>query len=60
MPRIGIMHVRWPEGYFTDKDPSLVILGYIYSVKGKPLTILYLALINNSNCVNLSRLGKIA
>jgi len=32
------LHVRWPEGYFTDKYPSLVIPGYIYSAKGEPLT----------------------
>jgi hypothetical protein len=38
MARAGVLHVRWPEGYFTDKDPSLVIPGYIYSVKGEPLT----------------------
>jgi hypothetical protein len=29
---------RWPEVYFTDKYTSLVIPGYIYSVRGKPLT----------------------
>jgi hypothetical protein len=33
------LHVRRPEGYFTDKYPLLVIPGYIYSVRGKPLTI---------------------
>jgi hypothetical protein len=32
------LHVRRPEGYFTDKYPLLVIPGYIYSVRGKPLT----------------------
>jgi hypothetical protein len=38
MPRAVVLHVRWPEGYFTDKYPSLVIPGYIYSAKGEPLT----------------------
>jgi hypothetical protein len=39
MPRVVVMHVRWPEGYFTDKYPLLVIPGYIYSAKGEPLTV---------------------
>jgi hypothetical protein len=42
MPRVAVMHVRWPEGYFTDKYPSLVISGYIYSAKGEPLTVPFL------------------
>jgi len=39
MPRAGVMHVRWPEGYFTDNYPSSVIPGYIDTVKGEPLTV---------------------
>jgi len=39
MPRVVVLHVRWPEGYFTDKYPSLVISSYVYSVKGEPLTV---------------------
>jgi len=38
IPRVVVLHVRWPEGYFTDKYPSLVISSYVYSVKGEPLT----------------------
>jgi len=37
MPRAVVLHVRWSEGS-SDKYPSLVIPGYIYSAKGKPLT----------------------
>jgi hypothetical protein len=40
MPRAVVLHVRWPEGYFTDKYPSSIIPGYIYSAKGEPLTFL--------------------
>jgi len=39
MARVVVLHVRWPEGYFTDKYPSLVISGYVYSIRREPLTV---------------------
>ena len=30
MPRVVVLHVRWPEGYFTDKYP-FGYLKYVYS-----------------------------
>jgi len=54
MTRVVVLQVRWPEGYFTDKYPSLVISGYIYSVRGEPLTAGSWSYIQGStrNCEN--------
>ena len=42
MPRVVVLQVRWPEGYFTDKYP-FGYPRYIYSIKGEPLTVSCLA-----------------
>jgi hypothetical protein len=39
MPRAAVLHLRRPEGYLTEKYPSLTIPGYIYSARGKPITM---------------------